>query len=884
MPKELKVVIVGDASQLNKTFSQASTGAKTFGDRMNNVGASMRSVGKHMAVAGGIITGVSVVVGKKLVDSALAAESAQAKLDRAFQNSGLSAQRYSRQVEQVEKSGRQLGFTNIETLNSFTKLIQSGESVTQATRDMGLAQDYARSTGRDLETATGALVKVHQGLLRPLKELGISLPQNTDHMKALTAAHKASKTEITANEKALAFQQDKLATGAQAIQLMTDKLHGQADAFSQTSAGGMAAFQAKLDALEENLGKFLLPFLDKAVGYLNRVADAFANLSPHTQKLIVDIGLAVAAFGAVLLVVGPIVAAIGSLISVIVALASPIGLIVVGLAALVAALVAAVLWPDKLQAALQRMGLSAKDSKEIVDDLRNAFTAIKTVVQTVWPVIQSVVVPALRIIQGILMIVSGILRGDFSEAWKGMKIVVVNEMKFVLATILAMPRIVLGAAIAIGKAILDGIGRGLTQLGALIRENLGKIPGWIAAAASAAVTAAYRVGQNIVHGLVSGMISVASSAISSAASYIASLIPGFMKRFLGIKSPSTVMAEEVGGPIMEGVAAGITEAASSAAKAAYDAAKKVLDAAKQAVEDSKGIFSSAFDELSSTALAAFDKISSDFETKTEKKIRKQDEARAKRDRARALAEANAALAKAQTPLVAKEGESPEDFSARIEQQTADIKAATQQRNDALFAIQRAADEKRAAQERKARDDSRELQRRHFEEQLGTLESQLEKGNITAKQFRTRLLNLFEKFGVPFKAAGQALGSALAEGLHDSFADAAKAARALVEAIANEVAKAKIVANVEVHVTKRGVGTRAAGGPVRAGSPYIVGEKGPELFVPKLSGAIVPAGAGVSGGAAMAELHTHVYLDSAQIAEVIRREYLRFEKRNGRTAV
>lgn len=37
----------------------------------------------------------------------------------------------------------------------------------------------------------------------------------------------------------------------------------------------------------------------------------------------------------------------------------------------------------------------------------------------------------------------------------------------------------------------------------------------------------------------------------------------------------------------------------------------------------------------------------------------------------------------------------------------------------------------------------------------------------------------------------------------------------------------------------GIGKRAAGGPVTAGSPYIVGEKGPELFVPGRTGTIVP---------------------------------------------
>ena len=32
---------------------------------------------------------------------------------------------------------------------------------------------------------------------------------------------------------------------------------------------------------------------------------------------------------------------------------------------------------------------------------------------------------------------------------------------------------------------------------------------------------------------------------------------------------------------------------------------------------------------------------------------------------------------------------------------------------------------------------------------------------------------------------------------------------------------------------------ASGGPARAGQPYIVGEEGPELFIPKNSGTVIP---------------------------------------------
>jgi len=44
--------------------------------------------------------------------------------------------------------------------------------------------------------------------------------------------------------------------------------------------------------------------------------------------------------------------------------------------------------------------------------------------------------------------------------------------------------------------------------------------------------------------------------------------------------------------------------------------------------------------------------------------------------------------------------------------------------------------------------------------------------------------------------------------------------------------------------------RAKGGPVTGSSPYLVGERGPELFVPSTAGSIIPNGAGMGGGVAV----------------------------------
>lgn len=63
---------------------------------------------------------------------------------------------------------------------------------------------------------------------------------------------------------------------------------------------------------------------------------------------------------------------------------------------------------------------------------------------------------------------------------------------------------------------------------------------------------------------------------------------------------------------------------------------------------------------------------------------------------------------------------------------------------------------------------------------------------------------------------------------------------------------------------QGVELRAGGGPVSAGQPYIVGEIGPELFVPPASGNIVPnsalGGAGAAGGGDVTVIQ-HISIDS-----------------------
>ena len=98
------------------------------------------------------------------------------------------------------------------------------------------------------------------------------------------------------------------------------------------------------------------------------------------------------------------------------------------------------------------------------------------------------------------------------------------------------------------------------------------------------------------------------------------------------------------------------------------------------------------------------------------------------------------------------------------------------------------------------------------------------------------------------------GAMIAQGFEDAILSGQKlgeVVRALGQDLLRLIFRQQITAPLAEGIGKAlfsGFGARAMGGPVSSGSPYVVGEKGPELFVPHSSGSIVPNGAmGSSSG-------------------------------------
>ena len=117
---------------------------------------------------------------------------------------------------------------------------------------------------------------------------------------------------------------------------------------------------------------------------------------------------------------------------------------------------------------------------------------------------------------------------------------------------------------------------------------------------------------------------------------------------------------------------------------------------------------------------------------------------------------------------------------------------------------------------------------------------------------------------------------------------------MMTAMANSMRRTTTITVVTRHVTE-GVPGRRMGGPVAAGSPYIVGEAGPELFVPTMAGRIVPnhdirssmTGAGgrgvaLSGGGTTINLTVNAGMgaDGRQVGRQIVEALKQYERSNG----
>jgi len=253
--RTLKLSILGDVDNLNKSLKTATADVETFGDKMGKVG---KMVGAAFVAAAAAAGAYAVKIGIEGVKAAIEDEKAQTQLALALENAtGATNAQIAATEQSILKMSLATGVADDQLRPALGRLVRSTGDITKAQDLLATALDISTATGKPLETVANALGKAYDGNTAALGKLGVGL--SSAELKTM------SFTDVQGKLTAL--------------------FGGAAAANAETYAGRIARVQVAFNEAKETIGFALLPILEKLINFINLNALPVINAFSKTFSL-----------------------------------------------------------------------------------------------------------------------------------------------------------------------------------------------------------------------------------------------------------------------------------------------------------------------------------------------------------------------------------------------------------------------------------------------------------------------------------------------------------------------------------------------------------------------------------------------------------------------
>ena len=273
---------MGSSAQVTFAFlakDQASAAIRGISKSLSGLGSVATKVGGLLktglkvgaAAIAGVVAGATAAL-YKFTQAAIEDEAAQAKLNAVLKARGLATKENLAATEESIKAGAKLAFTDDQVRAGLATATQFTNDFSKAQKILAVSQDLARAKNISLEKATLLVGRAYDGNTTGLSRMGIALAKGAKGTKALDA--------------------------------VTKKFGGSAEAYTQTTAGGIAALQIQLAEAGESIGQSLLPVLndllkvfnEKALPVILNVVDGIKSFIDNNRGLIASVVETVAGF------------------------------------------------------------------------------------------------------------------------------------------------------------------------------------------------------------------------------------------------------------------------------------------------------------------------------------------------------------------------------------------------------------------------------------------------------------------------------------------------------------------------------------------------------------------------------------------------------------
>ena len=237
--RTLKLSILGDVDNLNKSLKTATKDVETFGDKMGKVG---KMVGAAFVAAAAAAGAYAVKIGIEGVKAAIEDEKAQTQLALALENAtGATKAQIAATEQSILQMSLATGVADDQLRPALGRLVRSTGDITKAQDLLSTALDISTATGKPLETVANALGKAYDGNTASLGKLGIGL--SAAELKTMNFTQVQGK--------------------------LSDLFGGAAARNADTYAGRIARMQVAFNEAKETIGFALLPILEKMIRFIN---------------------------------------------------------------------------------------------------------------------------------------------------------------------------------------------------------------------------------------------------------------------------------------------------------------------------------------------------------------------------------------------------------------------------------------------------------------------------------------------------------------------------------------------------------------------------------------------------------------------------------------
>lgn len=453
---------------------------------------------RGVAKASGVGSAIGTVIGAGLTKAASAAKNFASNSLRAFTEAEEGAALYNAALAKNPALSAGAADRLDELAGALAKVTKYDDDATKA--GIGALAQF-KLTEDQLRTLTPRLLDYAQrtgkDTASAAKDLGLAVNGQGRALKKLGIEFKDT------GDRAKNF--DQLVTA------LDGTVGGMAKAAGETGAGQLAILNNQFGEVQEEVGSKLLPILMRLSTVLLTVLDFVQRNSAVIGPLVAIVGSIVGAYLIWTKVTAAVTAVQAALNGTL--LANPIGLIIVAIAGLVAALVIAYKRSETFRAVVDRA--FAVFREKVLPALMEFARVAGAVIGQVVGAFRTSLGGIVNIVRGIIDVVVGLFTGDFGKVKDGV------------------------------KRAIGGVVQYLSGVPAMILRGLGDLGGTLLSA-----------GGDLIGGFIQGIKNKAGDIISAIKETITDKLPGFVKKALGISSPSKVFAG-LGAAVAAGMAVGV---------------------------------------------------------------------------------------------------------------------------------------------------------------------------------------------------------------------------------------------------------------------------------------------------------------------------------------